>query len=75
MTRLMQTNALMLLTASPRLPLIAAIAVRFASVVTQWDHNRRTRCDLKSLDGHILNDIGVSPAEARKEAARPFWQS
>ncbi|WP_146345363.1 DUF1127 domain-containing protein [Falsiphaeobacter marinintestinus] len=75
MTRLMQTNALMLLTTSPRLPLIAAVAIRFASVVTEWEHNRRTRHVLKHLDNHMLEDVGLTPAEARREAARPFWQS
>jgi uncharacterized protein YjiS (DUF1127 family) len=26
------------------------------------------------LSHHMLRDIGISPAEAQGEAARPFWR-
>ncbi len=34
---------------------------------------RRQRHDLAELDEHLLKDIGVTPAEAAREAAKPFW--
>lgn len=33
----------------------------------------KARRDLARLDPEQLRDIGVSPAEARREAARPAW--
>ncbi|HCE72454.1 MAG TPA: hypothetical protein DET67_15225 [Ruegeria sp.] len=64
----------MLLNASPRLPLIAALAVRFAATVTKWEQNRRTRLNLGKLDDHLLRDVGLTRQAARDEAARRFWQ-
>ncbi|AAV94974.1 DUF1127 domain-containing protein [Ruegeria pomeroyi] len=74
MTRMMHSPALMLLNASPRLPLIAALAVRFAATVTKWEQNRRTRLNLGKLDDHLLRDVGLTRQAARDEAARRFWQ-
>lgn len=34
---------------------------------------RRSRRQLKALDAHILNDIGLSARAARTEADRPIW--
>ena len=68
------SQSLALLAASPRLPLLAAVAVRFAGVVTQWDHRQRSRKALAALDDHMLDDIGVTYAQARKESRRQFWQ-
>ena len=33
----------------------------------------RQRLLLNELDDHMLDDIGIDPATARKEAKRPFW--
>lgn len=74
MTRMMHSPALLLLNASPRLPLIAALAVRFAATVTKWEQNRRTRLNLGTLDDHLLRDVGLTRQAARDEAARRFWQ-
>jgi uncharacterized protein YjiS (DUF1127 family) len=35
---------------------------------------RRQRRALLRLDDHMLRDIGVTRAEARGEARRPFWR-
>jgi uncharacterized protein YjiS (DUF1127 family) len=29
---------------------------------------------LLKLDDHLLRDIGVTRAQARREASKPFWQ-
>ncbi|NQU62422.1 MAG: DUF1127 domain-containing protein [Rhodospirillales bacterium] len=34
----------------------------------------RQRRRLSALDCRALADIGISPAEARAEAAKPFWR-
>jgi len=35
---------------------------------------RRSRLALDELSAHLLTDIGVTEAEARREAAVPFWR-
>lgn len=74
MTRAISAHDLSLLSASPRLPLVATLAVRFAYAVTEWDTRQRTRKQLKKLDIRLLKDIGVSRLEADRERALRFWQ-
>ncbi|MCB1341335.1 MAG: DUF1127 domain-containing protein [Pseudooceanicola sp.] len=75
MTRLISQPSLALLAASPRLPVLAVVALRFAGAVTQWDQRQRSRRALAGLDDHMLKDVGLTHAQARKEAKRPFWLS
>ncbi len=46
-------------------------------LVVAWivdrEEKRLSRIALSELTDDQLADIGVSPAEARREAARPFW--
>ncbi|WP_209439309.1 DUF1127 domain-containing protein [Sinorhizobium arboris] len=35
---------------------------------------RRSRLALDELSTHLLDDIGVSAEEARRESAVPFWR-
>ncbi|MCA1369856.1 DUF1127 domain-containing protein [Bradyrhizobium sp. BRP14] len=35
---------------------------------------RRSRLALDELSAHLLTDIGVTEAKARREAAVPFWR-
>ena len=35
----------------------------------------RERNALSKLDPHLLNDIGVSEAQAKSESARPVWDA
>jgi uncharacterized protein YjiS (DUF1127 family) len=37
--------------------------------------NARTRRDLVDQDPRVLADLGISRAQARHWAARPFWES
>jgi uncharacterized protein YjiS (DUF1127 family) len=39
-----------------------------------WAERRRSRRDLRSLDERLLRDIGLSPGEAQREGAMPFWK-
>ncbi|MTH97083.1 DUF1127 domain-containing protein [Roseibium sp. RKSG952] len=73
MTRAMHNPALMLLIDSPRLPIIAALAVRFAATVTQWERRRRSRVNLGQLDDRLLRDVGLTRYQADREKRRYFW--
>ncbi len=74
MTRAIHNPALTLLNDSPRLPVIAALAVRFAATVTKWEQRRRSRLNLSQLDDRLLKDVGVTPLQAHRESRRLFWQ-
>ena len=73
MTRSQTARTLSPLAAATRLPLTAQFAVKVAAVITQWDHRYRSRNTLRQLDDYMLEDIGLTHAEAQKEAKKPFW--
>jgi uncharacterized protein YjiS (DUF1127 family) len=64
-----------------RVPLLSGIAlaivacpIRASETVLTWldrVHRRRT---LDRLSDHTLKDIGLSRADADREARRPFWR-
>jgi uncharacterized protein YjiS (DUF1127 family) len=39
-----------------------------------WTARWRQRQALVELDEHLLNDIGLSHEQARRDAAKPFWK-
>jgi len=39
----------------------------------EWRRRRRSRASLSRLDDRMLRDIGVTYAEAEREANKPFW--
>ena len=43
------------------------------TLVLEWQARARSRAALTGLDAHLLNDIGLDPALADREAAKPFW--
>ncbi|WP_371168731.1 DUF1127 domain-containing protein [Aliiroseovarius sp. 2305UL8-7] len=56
------------------LPALAEIALLVAVTVTKWSQRRKMRQALKTLQPHLLEDIGVTQTEAGIEAEKPFWQ-
>ena len=50
----------------PVLKLLARVIVRWA--------RQRQRYSLAQLDDRILRDMGISRAEAEREAGKPFWR-
>lgn len=50
-------------------------SLRPLKTLSLWLGTARSRNDLKTLEPQMLDDIGVSEAQARKEAMRPFWDA
>jgi uncharacterized protein YjiS (DUF1127 family) len=50
----------------------AHAAIRFARLL-HWHELARQRRALLALNEHMLKDIGITRAEAEREARRPFW--
>ena len=40
----------------------------------KWNQNYCTRRELRQLESHQLNDIGIDSVEAQREANKPFWR-
>jgi uncharacterized protein YjiS (DUF1127 family) len=53
---------------------IHALLARGLDVLCTWQHRHRGRRALRQLDEWLLKDIGVSRAEAEREARKPFWR-
>jgi len=55
----------------------ACAAFGLLGLWVEWQERHRLRRDLRRLlraAPHMVDDIGVTPGEARREAAKPFWQ-
>jgi len=39
-----------------------------------WQARWRQRCGLDRLSDHMLKDLGISRADASREARKPFWR-
>ncbi|MEM6761033.1 MAG: DUF1127 domain-containing protein [Pseudomonadota bacterium] len=57
-----------------RVPAAAALAVRVAVTLSKWATIRRTRVALGRLPDYLLQDVGITRAEAKAEAERVFWR-
>lgn len=76
MTRTAHSNidALIKLRENNALPIVSVWAVEFAVMVSKWTTRHRTRKALCQLTETQLRDVGLTPMQARREAARLFWQ-
>jgi uncharacterized protein YjiS (DUF1127 family) len=52
---------------------LARRADRAITTLLRWQELARERRALMRLDDYMLKDIGISRAEAQREADRPFW--
>ena len=59
--------------AAPRRVSATAVATHLLSRALLWLEVRRQRRQLQSLSDAMLRDIGLSRADAEREATRPFW--
>ena len=53
---------------------IGAAVVRGANLLLTWQERAEQRYRLAALDSVGLRDIGLSRADAAREAAKPFWR-
>ncbi len=53
----------------------APLARSFAALLAAWWRRRRDRAELAQFGDRDLRDIGVTPAEAQRECAKPFWRA
>jgi uncharacterized protein YjiS (DUF1127 family) len=56
------------------LPILATLAVYVAVTSSKWATRHRTRRALRTLDIHMLRDIGLTRDVADIEANKRFWQ-
>ena len=49
-----------------------AVTLAFA-LMLMWRHRACVRRHLITLDAHLLADVGLTRAQALKEAQKPFW--
>jgi uncharacterized protein YjiS (DUF1127 family) len=54
-------------------PGLAAWTRRAVELVLGWREVARQRRALLELDERLLKDIGITRADAEREAGRPFW--
>ncbi len=47
----------------------------WGSVIRMWLERSRQRRALAALDDRLLRDVGVTSAQARREAGKPFWSA
>jgi uncharacterized protein YjiS (DUF1127 family) len=53
---------------------VAVLAAAVAAALAEWRRRWRTRVDLGRMSDHELRDLGITRAEAAREAALPFWR-
>jgi uncharacterized protein YjiS (DUF1127 family) len=59
--------------ATRALPRLRAGLTSLVLRLLRWQELARQRRALAAMDDHMLKDIGLSRADARREAERPFW--
>lgn len=74
-TSTLQLSQLAQTAATQPLPFVAQWAIAFAATVTLWERRARTRKALANLDRARLQDIGVTPEEAREETRKRYWNA
>lgn len=60
-------------TASSLLTGARGVLVGIVETLLRWQELSVQRRQLLELDAHMLKDIGISRADAVREAKRPFW--
>ena len=65
---------------APALPFATALGAplgalsNLASLGAIWHRRIQTRRALGRMDRHLLSDIGMTEADVRDEADKPFWR-
>lgn len=56
------------------LEVVSAAASRLFDLLLAWQTRTNDRRQLADMDSRLLADIGLSRADALKEASKPFWR-
>ena len=71
------TSGFEVLSAGPRMPLdVLEKGEKFALTIGEWRRRHHFRTDLKRLlkiGPYMIDDIGLSLEETRRECDKPFW--
>lgn len=54
---------------------IVRAAARVFLLLAEWQERAEQRAHLANMDAAMLKDIGVSHADAWREAHKPFWRA
>ena len=54
---------------------VFALPERAWDVLIVWQRRLRMRNALKNMESYLLDDMGLSPEDAAREAAKPFWRA
>jgi uncharacterized protein YjiS (DUF1127 family) len=60
--------------AGRHLPPLSVAALRMVVLIAKWEERHQTRKALNHLDAHLLDDVGLSRADVRRELNRQVWQ-
>lgn len=63
---------------TPPVSIVEAVGNAVARTVTallDWQQRARERRELSALAPYLTKDAGVDPADAFREAGKPFWRS
>ncbi|HSX88114.1 MAG TPA: DUF1127 domain-containing protein [Pseudomonas sp.] len=52
----------------------AALPLRMAATLLQWQRRLVSRRQLARLDARLLADAGISEAQRHAELSKPFWR-
>lgn len=52
-----------------------SMAARIVDILLIWQERAAQRHALAALDERMLSDIGLSHADAFREASKPFWRA
>lgn len=73
MAQIHHTDALHFLADRPLTP-FSTVALQVVVTIVKWEERHRTRKALAQLDNRLLDDIGITRADAQLETQRPFWR-
>ena len=60
---------------NPRIGILSGVFFKVFSVLGFWYDRHCERVQLGELPRHMLRDIGLTDAQAAKEASKPFWMA
>jgi len=54
---------------------VCALPERISDILIIWQRRLIMRNALTRMEPYLLDDMGISPEDATREAAKPFWRA